>query len=193
MLASFTPSLMGNVIGAFMTSCVFCRIATGSAPTSLVYQDATILAFMDIRPVNPGHLLVIPRRHAAALADLDPAVCARLFSVGIALAAALRGASFRCEGINLFLADGEAAGQEVFHTHLHVIPRFTGDQFRITADWSRRPKRSELDGSAAAIRAVLERRDPNEVIPDLLDRSTSVTASMPVDVHQATPGKGGDR
>ena len=68
----------------------------------------------------------------------------------------LRASELRCEGINLFLADGEAAFQEVFHTHFHVIPRFAGDTFRVDADWSITPSRTELDEIAAQVRAAHE-------------------------------------
>ena len=110
---------------------------------------------MDIRPVTPGHLLIIPKRHAPFLADLDEAIGARMFMVAMRLAKALRASALRCEGINLFLADGEAAFQEVFHTHLHVFPRFVGDTFRIDADWSMTPSRAELDEIATHIRLGL--------------------------------------
>lgn len=133
-------------------ACIFCQIAAGEAEASIVHDDGEILAFLDIRPVTPGHLLVIPRRHAAYLAELDEATGARMFVVAQRLAAALRESGLRCEGINLFLADGEAAFQEVFHAHLHVFPRFAGDTFRISADWSVSPSRAELDAQAARIR-----------------------------------------
>lgn len=136
-----------------MSECIFCEIVAGRAPASIVHADDLMLAFLDIRPVTPGHLLVVPRRHAADLAGLDKATGERLFRVGIRLAAALRGSGLRCEGVNLFLADGAAAGQEVFHVHLHVFPRYNGDRFRIEADWSDAPDRAELDEIAARIRA----------------------------------------
>ena len=132
--------------------CIFCQIVAGEAEASIVHDDGDILAFMDIRPVTPGHLLVIPKRHAPYLADLDEATGARMFMVAQRLAAALRASGLRCEGANLFLADGEAANQEVFHVHLHVFPRFAGDTFRISADWSVTPSRSELDAQAERIR-----------------------------------------
>ena len=132
--------------------CIFCQIVAGEAEASIVHDDGDILAFMDIRPVTPGHLLVIPKRHAPFLADLDEATAARMFVVAQRLAAALRASGLRCEGVNLFLADGEAAFQEVFHVHLHVFPRFAGDTFRISADWSVTPSRPELDAQAERIR-----------------------------------------
>ncbi len=136
--------------------CIFCAIVAGTAPASVIYDDAEVLAFLDIQPVTPGHLLVIPKRHAPLLADLDEATGARVFRVAMRLARALRASGLRCEGINLFLADGEAAGQEVFHVHLHVFPRFVGDSFRIDADWSVRPPRAELDAMAAQLRDSCE-------------------------------------
>ncbi|HET9224347.1 MAG TPA: HIT family protein [Roseiflexaceae bacterium] len=138
-----------------MEDCIFCEIVAGRAPASVVYEDETALAFMDIQPVNPGHTLIIPKRHAALLADLDEATGAHLFEIAMRLAAALRRSGVRCEGVNLFLADGEAAFQEVFHVHLHVFPRFAGDPFKIDADWSVRPDRAELDALAATIRGGL--------------------------------------
>jgi histidine triad (HIT) family protein len=136
------------------SDCVFCAIVAGEAPASVVHEDPAVLAFLDIRPVTPGHVLVIPKRHAPYLADLDEATGARVFVVAMRLAATLRASGLRCEGINLFLADGEAAFQEVFHTHLHVFPRFADDTFRIDADWSLNPSRAELDAIAAQIRAA---------------------------------------
>jgi histidine triad (HIT) family protein len=138
--------------------CIFCAIVAGSAPASIVHEDADLLAFMDIRPVTPGHLLIIPKRHAPFLADLDEATGAWMFTVAMWLVRALRVSGLRCEGINLFLADGEAAFQEVFHTHLHVFPRFAGDTLRIDADWSTTPSRAELDDVATRIRLDHKRR-----------------------------------
>jgi diadenosine tetraphosphate (Ap4A) HIT family hydrolase len=134
--------------------CVFCEIVAGRVESSVVHDDDRVLAFMDLNPISPGHLLVIPKEHGAALADVDPDDGARLFRVGQALAAAVRRTGLRAEGVNLFLADGEAAGQEVFHTHLHVLPRFAGDGFRLQLT-SASPSRDELDEVAGRIRAAL--------------------------------------
>jgi histidine triad (HIT) family protein len=133
-------------------NCVFCAIVSGDAPASIVYGDDTVMAFMDISPVNAGHLLVIPRRHMAALADLDEETGARLFNIATRLSRALRRSGVRCEGVNLFLADGEAAFQEVFHVHLHVVPRFAGDAFRIVDEGTSHPSRGDLDAISAQIR-----------------------------------------
>jgi diadenosine tetraphosphate (Ap4A) HIT family hydrolase len=132
--------------------CIFCAIISGAAPASVAYADDVVLAFMDRGAINAGHLLVVPRRHVASLADLDDETGARLFNVAARMARAMRRSPLRCEGINLLLADGEAAFQEVFHVHLHVVPRFKGDGFRIEVDRSSRPTREELDATAALIR-----------------------------------------
>ena len=136
-----------------MGDCVFCDILAGTQKSSTVYQDDVCTAFMDIQPVNPGHVLVIPNRHAAFLADLDEDTGAHMFRLAHRLAGALRRSGVRCEGVNLFLADGEAAMQDVFHVHLHVFPRFTGDGFGLTfsPEYFHRPERSELDRVARLI------------------------------------------
>ncbi len=140
-----------------MSDCIFCQIVREEAPGTFVYRDDRVSAFMDIRPITPGHLLVIPKRHATYLADLDEPTGGRLFQVAMRLAAALRRTSLRCDGVNLFLADGVAAGQEVFHVHLHVIPRFPGDGFAIIDDFATQPGRDALDAVATSIRAELAR------------------------------------
>jgi histidine triad (HIT) family protein len=134
-------------------SCLFCDIAAGEEEASIVYEDERVFAVMDIQPVTPGHLMVVPKRHAAYLADLEDDDSDALLGVARRAAAALRASGLRCEGVNLFLADGEAAGQDVFHVHLHVLPRFEGDGFglRFPPDYPVRP-RAELDGAAAKIR-----------------------------------------
>ncbi|MEY9948364.1 HIT family protein [Kitasatospora sp. GAS1066B] len=134
--------------------CVFCAIAQREAEASIVYEDETVLAFMDHQPVTPGHLLVIPRGHAVGLEDLDEEVGVKIWQVAHRLGRALRRSSLRCEGVNLFLADGKAAFQEVFHVHLHVFPRFAKDGFRLDAEWRVR-EREELDATATAVRAGL--------------------------------------
>ena len=135
-----------------MSNCVFCDIVAGIAPASIVYRDERVCAFMDLYPVNPGHTLVIPNRHATYLAELEPEDGAQMFRVGQRIAAALRESGVKCEGINLFLADGSVAGQQIFHVHLHVIPRFAGDGFG-PKRWSGSPmpSRGELDEVAGRI------------------------------------------
>ena len=140
-----------------MSHCIFCDILAGKAPVSMVYQDDRCAAFMDIQPVNPGHVLVIPTYHAASLAELDEESGAHMFRIAQRMAKALRNSGLVCEGVNLFLADGAAAGQDVFHVHLHVFPRYAGDGFvlRLGPNYGKRPVRAELDGIAGKIRQAL--------------------------------------
>ncbi len=133
--------------------CVFCAIGSGQAPAAFVHEDDEFVAIVDLRPVTTGHLLVLPRTHHADLAALPPSAGARMFTIAQELAAALRRTDLRCEAVNLFLADGKAAGQEIPHVHLHVIPRFAGDGFVLDADWRVRTK-EELAEVAEKVRAA---------------------------------------
>jgi histidine triad (HIT) family protein len=129
-------------------------------PSSVAYEDYQIVAFMDINPVNPGHLLVIPRTHYTSLAELPEAVAASMFTVAQRLSFAIRRSGLRCEGIRMHLADGAAAGQDVLHCHLHVYPRFVGDGYAVTMDsQSLRPSRKMLDAIAERIRSAYEAGD----------------------------------
>lgn len=136
---------------------LFTEIVAGNVPASFVYRDDRVSAFMDIQPVNPGHVLVIPNECAANLSELDEETGAHLFRVGHRIAKAIRQSDLKCEGVNIFLADGEAAGQEVFHVHLHVFPRFHEDGFGLTHsdDYTNLPERPELDDAAEKIKGAL--------------------------------------
>lgn len=96
------------------SDCLFCSMVYGELVYSLVYETESTLALMDIQPVNPGHVLVMPKNHAVYLADLAPAVGSEIFQVAMRVASGLRQSGVRCEGVNLFLTDGEAAGQKCF-------------------------------------------------------------------------------
>jgi diadenosine tetraphosphate (Ap4A) HIT family hydrolase len=139
-----------------LSDCVFCGIVEGHVDGSRVYADERVLAFLDIQPITTGHTLVVPRAHGASLAEIEPEDGAAVMRAAMVVAAALRRSGLPCEGVNLFLADGEAAGQEVFHVHLHVIPRFAGDGFgiRFPPDYRMR-ERAELDATAEQIRSTL--------------------------------------
>ncbi len=137
-----------------MSACIFCDIAAGEAPASVIYQDDSVLAFMDITPVNLGHVLIVPRKHATYMAEMDEAVGAHLFRTTMRIGQAIRNSSVRCQGINLYLADGAVAGQQIYHLHMHVFPRFAGDSFRVFSGWPLTPSRRELDEIAASIRSA---------------------------------------
>jgi len=141
-----------------MTNCIFCEILKGNAPSSIVYEDEICLAFMDIQPVNPGHVLVVPKHHFTDLNDLPPYIGGHLFQIAQRIALSLPRTNVKNEGIDLFLAHGEAAGQEVFHVHLHVIPRYRGDGFgfKFGPNYRNLTERSELDANATLIKHQME-------------------------------------
>ncbi|MFE3195643.1 HIT family protein [Nocardia sp. NPDC059240] len=139
-----------------MSGCIFCRIVAGDAPATKIYEDDALLAFLDIRPITRGHTLVIPKRHATDLDELDPAMGAQLFSFGHRLAKSMRRAGLAADGANLLINDGKAAFQTVHHVHLHVIPRHHGDILRFAKGFVlRRPH--DTDRTAAALRSGLDR------------------------------------
>ena len=113
-----------------MHDCIFCQIVSGESSISVFYEDDIVLGIMTIDPVNQGHAMIIPKQHAAYLADLDEETGRHLWTITQRTAAAIRKSGVRCEGINLFLADGEAAFQDIFHVHMHVFPRYKGDSFK---------------------------------------------------------------
>lgn len=137
--------------------CIICKLLSGELEVSMVYRDDCCSAFMDIQPVNAGHMLVVPNTHAPYLAELKEEEGAQMFRLAQRLAAVLRDGVVKCEGINLFLADGQAAGQEVFHVHLHVFPRYAGDGFGLTLPptYSEKPGRNELNELAERIKSNL--------------------------------------
>ncbi len=138
--------------------CIFCKIVAKEIPANVVYEDGEIIAFLDIRPINPGHTLVIPKAHTANLKELDSQLGGRLFQVAGQIAAALRKSGLRCEGINVWLADGKAAFQEVPHIHIHVIPRFEGDGLRLQVgpDYGKTPPDEKMQQQAEKIRKALK-------------------------------------
>lgn len=135
-------------------NCVFCAIVSGAAPASVVHEDEHLIAFCDLMPVNRGHLLIAPKRHATNLAELPEQTGALMFPLAQRLAALIRSSSLRCDGINLVLADGRAAGQTVFHVHLHVIPRMVADGFTLHGG-ARPATRSDLDQVAELLSGEL--------------------------------------
>ena len=109
-----------------MAACVFCNIVQGKAPASKVFEDEHTLAFMDLRQFHPGHVLVIPKPHLPDVRDLDETLGAALMRTVMKVSRAV-GAAFPSDGMNLWHSVGAAGGQEVFHLHIHVLPRFEGD------------------------------------------------------------------
>jgi len=130
-----------------MEDCVFCKIIKGELPSSKIYEDDELLAFMDIQPINKGHVLVIPKQHKELITELDNDIIGNMIVLATKINRAIRQSDITSEGINLSLADGEAAGQEVLHAHLHIIPRFRGDGFSFVfpKGYENKPERNELD------------------------------------------------
>ena len=136
--------------------CVFCRIISGELKSSVVAEDEHAVAIMDIAQINAGHVLVIPREHATELGDLGQEDALNVFRLVHRVACALPRCGIRCEGYHLAQANGVAAGQEIFHVHFHLVPRFTGDSVRSAVDPDR-PKydREELSHFAAKIAGAM--------------------------------------
>lgn len=109
-------------------SCVFCDVVADAAPAVRVYEDDEYLALLDIRPFTRGHTLVIPKRHTVDLTDTPAATLAGMLAVGQRIAQAARASGLHADGNNLVINDGRAAFQSVFHIHLHVVPRRSGDK-----------------------------------------------------------------
>ena len=137
-----------------MSDCVFCKIVAGQIPSTRVYEDELTLAFMDIGEVNPGHVLVAVRPHAEDIYGLNDALAAAVFRTAARVARAVKKA-YSPEGVTLYQANGAAAGQTVYHFHLHLVPRYAHDGMRLT--WpAKNPPREQLEANAAKLRAALE-------------------------------------
>ena len=139
--------------------CIFCDLLNGAGEVSMCYEDSDAIAFMDIQPVNLGHLLVVPREHFETLSDVPPDLAMHLFDVALRLAPVVRRLN-GADDINIVVNSGTAAGQNVFHYHVHLIPRKAGDGFDIPLPFpgSSMPDRTLLDAMAA--RMIAELRDP---------------------------------
>ncbi len=137
--------------------CVFCRIVAGELPASIADEDEATLAFMDLRQSNPGHILVIPKAHVPMLDLLPPDLVGPLLRAVARATGALRH-GLAPDGINLWQSNGIAAGQEVFHVHFHIFPRFVDDgHMHVYPTLPTETPRAELDRLAARLRAAAPR------------------------------------
>ena len=109
-------------------SCVFCAVVDGSAPAIRIHEDDDYVAILDIRPIVRGHTLVIPKNHHVDLTDTPPDTVAGMMRLGQRIARAARTSGLHADGNNIVINDGKAAFQSVFHIHLHVAPRQSGDK-----------------------------------------------------------------
>jgi histidine triad (HIT) family protein len=146
--------MTSNSLVAQTKPCVFCEIAQNKTQESrVVYRDKNIVAFMDYAPINPGHVLVVPFMHAKDLLDMPDSTTRDMLSVARKIGAAIKTTNIKAEGIRFMSNAGEAAGQDMFHAHLHIIPRFVGDNYN--AKKVKAPA-NELDDVARKIREALK-------------------------------------
>lgn len=113
-----------------MSNCIFCKIANGEIPTNTIYEDNDFRVILDAAPANLGHCLVLPKSHAADVFEIDSEILGRGFAVAQKIAKAVKKAT-GCDGVNILQNNGEAAGQTVFHFHIHIIPRLKSDDVKI--------------------------------------------------------------
>lgn len=132
--------------------CIFCKIVKGDIPCARVYEDADVLAFMDINPVVKGHTLVVPKVHCDPITETPDEVLARLVAA-VRRVARAQFQALRADGISVSQANGRAAGQEIPHIHFHVIPRFDGQG----RQWhpGKYDSVAEMEQFAARLRAVM--------------------------------------
>ena len=135
-----------------MPDCIFCRIAAGQLPAAIVLETKDVLAFLDIAPVNYGHTLVIPKVHYPNLLELPDELWTEVGQVSRRVAQALR-ATLYAQGFNIGMNNFEAAGQVVFHAHIHVIPRYFSDGLKLFPQESYKP--GDLEKTAAQLRQVM--------------------------------------
>ena len=142
--------------------CTFCDLIHGAAEVSICHEDADAIAFMDIQPVNNGHVLVVPREHYESMFEVPAELGVHLFKLTMSLAGAVRKVT-RCDDMNIIVSSGEAAGQDELHYHVHIIPRRLDDGFDVPLpfDGSAMPDRTLLDAYAVRIMSAL--RDPTKL------------------------------
>ena len=133
--------------------CIFCKIANGEIPSATVYEDDLLRVILDLGPAAEGHALVLPKEHVPDSTEASEALLGHIMAVGASIGEAQKKA-FGAEGFNLIQNNGEAAGQSVFHLHLHVIPRKAGDG--AVGLWKPgKPTAEELQKTAETIRKEL--------------------------------------
>ncbi len=148
----FFLATISQSIGQPNSSCVFCDIANKNTQESqVVYRDNLVVAFMSHGQRNPGHVLVAPRTHAKELTEVPDSTARQMISIARKIALTIRKTDIKCEAFRFQINSGEAAGQTVFHSHLHVIPRYKGDE----ANEGKTVSSEELDMIAKKIRDKL--------------------------------------
>ena len=128
-----------------MNDCIFCKIINKEIPADIIYEDDHVISFLDIKGLNPGHSLVIPKKHCANIYAFDSEIAQQVFTVVPAIARAIKQA-VTADGINIGMNNEIAAGQAVFHAHIHVIPRYTNDGYQL---WEGKPVSHEVSQDIA--------------------------------------------
>ena len=113
-----------------MENCIFCKIANGEIPAATLYEDENFRVILDLGPASKGHALILPKSHAANIYELSDEMAAKAMILAKKMATAMT-AALKCDGFNIVQNNGECAGQTVFHFHMHLIPRYKGDQVGI--------------------------------------------------------------
>lgn len=111
-------------------NCIFCKIAADEIPSYTLYEDEDFRVFLDLSPTDFGHALLIPKEHYKNIFELDDAIAAKAFVLAKKVATALK-AALKCDGMNILQNNEEVAGQTMFHFHIHLIPRYEGDETKI--------------------------------------------------------------
>lgn len=133
-------------------NCIFCKILAGEIPSTAVYEDDDFKAILDVNPAARCHVIILPKNHAANIYELPDEDASKIMVVAKKIATAIEKA-YHCDGVNILQNNGEAAGQTVFHLHVHVIPRFKGDTVNI--GWKQGDMPEDLDAICKEIQAQL--------------------------------------
>jgi histidine triad (HIT) family protein len=137
-----------------MKDCIFCRIVAGEIPCTKVFEDDLTLSFMDISPLNKGHLLIVPKEHYATILEVDPELYGYLYGVANRISKAVQ-ESLNPDGINILQLNGKAANQVVPHVHIHMVPRWHRDGLTVSA-WEPVPgKMEEIAKTAEMVKSKL--------------------------------------
>ena len=134
-------------------SCIFCRIVSKQAPASIIYENTSVMAFLDIRPLHIGHTLLIPKDHYADIFDISESLLGEIHAVSKRVSLAIRKA-MDADGISIIQQNGKAAGQDIFHLHVHIVPRYEGKKLPGLSDL-KEASRVDLDSTAERIKIHL--------------------------------------
>jgi histidine triad (HIT) family protein len=137
----------------FDESCIFCKIVQKQASSSIIYEDEAVMVFLDIRPLNMGHTLVIPKAHYVDIFDIPQGLFSQVHKESKQIASAVKKAT-NADGISIIQQNGIAAGQDIFHLHVHVVPRFEGQKLQSFSEL-KEVDRASLDEMAKKIKQLL--------------------------------------